>query len=257
MTRPCKFFLFSLMACFTFLSSASAHEFLIKPVQMSVAPDQKVPFSVMSCHVFMVSEELEPVDQMDVSLIKDDTITPIKLHPNPTLMTHDGVALSKTEGYSIIAGHRKGMIWTQTTQGWKQASKKGLRGVIASSKYEKFCKTLIKTGKADHGYDKIVNDKLEIVPLTDPGTVRMNTDMEFKIIYDGKPLSTEVYATYDGFSATPNTYAYFTQCNDQGVAKVKITHPGTWMVRVQKTLEQATEDFDSHVMRAVLIFEVK
>ncbi|MBI9092928.1 MAG: DUF4198 domain-containing protein, partial [Desulfobacterium sp.] len=98
--------------------------------------------------------------------------------------------------------------------------------------------------------------KLEIVPMTDPATVKINTEMEFKVIYDGKPLSTEVYATYDGFSSTPNTYAYFTECNDQGVAKVIITHPGTWMVRVQKKLEVPTQDYDSHVMRAVLVFEV-
>lgn len=210
----------------------------------------------MSCHVFMVSEEMEPGDQVDVSLIKESSVTPITLQANPTLMTHDGVALCETEGYSIISGHRKGMIWTQTTQGWKQASKKGLRGVIASGKYEKFCKTLIKAGHPDHGYDKIIKDKLEIVPMTDPATVKINTEMEFKIIYDGKPLSTEVYATYDGFSSTPNTYAYFTQCNDQGVAKVIITHPGTWMVRVQKKVEQPTQDYDSHVMRAILVFEV-
>ncbi|MCP4117580.1 MAG: DUF4198 domain-containing protein [Desulfobacteraceae bacterium] len=257
MTRPCKFFLLSLMICFTMIASVSAHEFVIKPVQMSVQPDQKVPFSVLSCHVFMVSEELEPGDQIDVSLINANTVTPIKLHPNPILLTHDGVAQCKKEGYAIIAGHRKGIIWTQTTQGWKQASKKGLRGVIASGKYEKFCKTLIKAGNADQGFDTIVKDKLEIVPITNPATAGINTEMEFKILYDGKPLSTAVYATYDGFSSNPNTYAYYTECNDQGIAKVKITHPGTWMVRVQKKLDQATEDYDTHIMRAVLVFEVK
>ncbi|MCK5098120.1 MAG: DUF4198 domain-containing protein, partial [Desulfobacteraceae bacterium] len=83
-----------------------------------------------------------------------------------------------------------------------------------------------------------------------------NDYMEFKILYDDKPLSTEVFATYDGFTATPNTYAYFTECNDKGIAKVKITHPGTWMIRVQKKIEQATKDYDIHVMRAVLVFKV-
>lgn len=257
MTRTCKFFLLSLMIFFTSITSVYAHEFIIKPVQTHVEPNQKIPFSVVSCHVFMVSEEMEPGDQVDVSLITGNSVTPIKLHSNPTLMSHDGVVKCESEGYAVISGHRQGMIWTQTTQGWKQESKKNLKGVVSSGKYEKFCKTLIKAGKATHGYDTIVKDKLEIVPMTNPAAAAVNTEMEFKILYDGNPLSTEVYATYDGFSANPNTYAYFTECNDQGIAKVKITHPGTWMVRVQKKVEQPTEDYDAHVMRAVLVFGVK
>ncbi|RLB93989.1 MAG: DUF4198 domain-containing protein [Deltaproteobacteria bacterium] len=258
MFKSCKIFLFALMSCLVCLPSVLAHEFIIKPVLMSVEPGAKVPFSIVSGHVFMVSQEMEPTDKVEASMIKDDTVTPIKLSSNPTLMTQDGVALCQKQGYSIIAGHRKGMIYTKTTQGYKQGSKKGVKNAVSTSKkYEKFCKTLIKAGKADDGYGKIINDKLEIVPLTDPDSVQINSEMEFKIIYDGKPLSTEVLATYDGFSTNPNTYAYLTKCNDQGIAKVKITHPGTWMVRVQAESEQADQDYDIHVMRAVLVFEVK
>ncbi|CCK78387.1 DUF4198 domain-containing protein [Desulfobacula toluolica] len=263
MFKTCKFktynfFLFSLISCFVCLPSVLAHEFIIKPVLMSVEPGEKVPFSVISAHVFMVSQEMEPADKVEVSMIKGDAVTPLKLTSNPILMSQDGIVLCKEHGYSILAGHRKGMIWTQTTQGYKQGGKKGLKNVVsASKKYEKFCKTIIRAGKADNGYGKIINDKLEIVPLTDPGTVKINTEMEFKIIYDGKPFSTDVFATYDGFSANPNTYAYFTQCNSQGIAKVKITHPGNWMVRIQTESKQAGQDYDIHVMRAILVFEVK
>ena len=258
MFKSCKIFLFALMSCLVCLSSVLAHEFIIKPVSMSVEPGASVPFSIVSAHVFMVSEEMEPADKVEASMIKDDTVTSIKLSSNPTLMTQDGVALCQKPGYSIISGHRKGMIYTKTTQGYKKGSKKGIKNAVSTSKkYEKFCKALIKAGKADDGYGKIINDKLEIVPLTDPADVQINSEMEFKIIYDGKPLSTEVLATYDGFSTNPNTYAYLTKCDNQGVAKVKITHPGTWMVRVQTESEQAGQDCDVHVMRAILVFEVK
>ncbi len=80
--------------------------------------------------------------------------------------------------------------------------------------------------------------------------------MEFRILFDGKPFSTNVYATFDGFSDNANTYAYFTETDEGGSAKVKITHPGTWMVRVQHEINGATEDYDKHVMRAVLVFGV-
>ena len=258
MMKICKSLLPALVTCLIFFSSSFAHEFFIKPDRMSVTPGQKVKFSVMSSHVFMENEEMEPKEQVIVSMVKDDVSALVKLQPNPEQNTLDGAFACKDKGYSILSGHRKGMIWTQTTQGWKQGTKKTLKGVVSpGKKYEKFCKVLIKSGKSDHGYDAVLNDPLEIVPLTDPGTCAVNKEMEFKILCQGQPLSTDVWATYDGFTSNPNTYAYFTQCNSQGIAKVKITHPGTWMVRVQTESKQAGQDYDIHVMRAILVFEVK
>jgi hypothetical protein len=50
--------------------------------------------------------------------------------------------------------------------------------------------------------------------------------MQVKVLYKGQPLTTNVYATYDGFSKEENTCAYYTEGHDDGTAKVKITHPG-------------------------------
>jgi len=246
------------MSCLVCLPSVYAHETIIKPVSLSAEQGKTVPFSVISTHVFMVSQDMELFENVDVTMINNDTVTPITLKPNPKLMTLDGTVLCKEEGYAIISGHRKGMIYTQTTQGSKLGSKKEFKNAAGPSKnYEKFCKALIKVGKANYGYDKIINDKLEIVPMTNPDLTRINMEMEFQILYNGNPLSTEVRATYDGFSTTPNTFAYITKCNAEGIAKVKITQPGTWMVHVENQENQADQDYDVHVTRAVLVFEVK
>jgi len=244
---------FALLCC---IAAANAHEFIIKPVQVSTEAGNKLPFSVLAAHVFMISEEAEPIEQVEISLIEKENKSNVELRENPIFLTLDGAVEPKKEGTAIIAGHRKGMIWSQTTQGWKQAGKKELKGVISSGKYEKFCKTLINVGKADDGYKKVVGHKLEIVPVSNPAEAMIGKDMEFKILFDGKPFSTSVYATYDGFSTNPNTYAYFTETNEEGIAKVKITHPGVWMVRVEKEIAEPTEDYDNHVIRAVLVLGV-
>ena len=101
-----------------------------------------------------------------------------------------------------------------------------------------------------------IGDTLEIVPLTNP-TVRPGDELTVKVLFKGPPLATNVYATYDGFSQEENTYAYYTEGYKDGTAKVKITHPGVWMVRVQRTAPERTEDYDRYVAHAVLLFEVK
>jgi uncharacterized GH25 family protein len=246
--------IFTVLLC----STAFAHEFIIKPVQLDVEKNHVVPFSVVSAHVFMISEEMEPIDQVEAKLVTADKTTPLKLNENKMLMTLDGQLKPETEGTAIIAGHRNGMIWTQTTKGWKQQSKKGLKGVIKSGKYEKFCKTLITVGKPDGNFNKVLGQRLEIMPLSDPTQAKVGDEIEFQTLLDGKPASVEnMVATYDGFSLTPNTFAYITEPYGNGITKLKITAPGTWMVRVQHTDSAPTADYNSHVMRSVLVFEVK
>lgn len=239
-------------------STAFAHEFIIKPVQLTAAKDHVVPFSVLSAHVFMISEEMEPIDQVETQLVLNGKTTSLELVKNEMLMTLDGQIKPEAEGTAIISGHRKGMIWTQTTKGWKQQSKKGLKGVIRSGKYEKFCKTLVNIGKADGSYNKVIGQRLEIIPMSDPTKAVVGDEIEFQTLLDGKPVSVEsMVATYDGFSMNPNTFAYFTEPYGNGLTKLKITAPGTWMVRVQHVNKTSTPDYDSHVMRSVLVFEVK
>lgn len=48
-----------------------------------------------------------------------------------------------------------------------------------------------------------------------------------------------------------------TETDENGVAYVKLHHPGTWMIRVENKIDQATEDYDVHVMRSVLVFNVQ
>lgn len=240
----------------TISAQAVAHEFILRPIQLNVPVGHKLPFSVLSAHVFMVSEEVEPVEEVEVSLTDGNGKKEIPLYPNNVLLTLDGSVEIEKEGTRILCGHRKGMIWTKTTRGWKQAGKNGLKGVISSGKYEKFCKTLVTAGQAGDGYRQVVGHRLEIVPVDNPGDAKVGKDLTFQVLFDNKALITEVYATYDGFSMTPNTYAYFTETDGNGTAKVRITQPGTWMVRVQHKVDTSTPDYDQHVMRAVLVFGV-
>lgn len=238
------------------VSSASAHEFIVKPARLSAAPGADLAVSVLSAHRFMVSEEIEPLDRVDLSLVSVDAVTPLRLRENTDDQTLEGTVRLTGNGTAILAGHRKGMIWTQTTTGWRQAGKQDCKGVIHSGKYEKFCKALVTVGKDASGYDRIIGHTLEIVPLSDPAGAAVGREIDIKVLLNGKPLSTNVYATFDGFSTRENTYAYFTESRADGTAAIRLTHSGAWMVRVQHKTDSPTPDYDTHVMRAVLVFGV-
>jgi uncharacterized GH25 family protein len=99
-------------------------------------------------------------------------------------------------------------------------------------------------------------DRLEIVPVTNPAAAKVGDEITFKVLFEGQPLSTPVFATYDRFSESETTYAYYTETANDGTAKVQITHLGLWMVRVEINVPEKTEDYDSHLARAVLVFRV-
>jgi uncharacterized GH25 family protein len=100
----------------------------------------------------------------------------------------------------------------------------------------------------------VVGHRLEIVPVGNPAAAKTGDEITFKVLFEGKPLSTPVFATYDRFSESETTYAYYTEAADDGTARVKITHPGLWMVRVENTVPEKSEDHDTYVARAVLVF---
>lgn len=232
---------------------ALAHEFLIKPVKPVAEMGETLPFSVVSAHVFMVSEEMEPLSHVAVSCVAKGKKKAVKLSENETLMTLDGAVVVDEEGTSIIAGHRQGMVWTQTTKGWKQAPKSECTGVLSSGKYEKFCKTLVAGTGSHAGYDQRVGHDLEIIPVEDPMASSGKT-LTVKVLYKGKPISTQVFATYDGYSRDANTWDYVTTSDSRGLARIKVSQDGLWVVRVEKKDETATKEYDRHVMRAALVF---
>ena len=233
---------------------ASAHEYIVKPGVTVVAPGAKLPFSVSSSHVFMASEELEDAEDVSVALFADGKRQALPLTKRDATFTYEGEATAPAAGTFMLVGARAPQVWSQTPQGMKRGTPAQLPGATNPTRYEKFAKALINLSPTDTGFSTVVGDRLEIVPVSNPAILRAGQDMTVRILYEGQPLSTRVYATYDGFTDTPNTYAYVTETKDDGTARVRATKPGLWMVRVE---QRATGGAERYVGRAVLVFEVK
>lgn len=227
---------------------AGAHEFIIKPAQLRVESGAKLPFNILATHVFMVSEEVEPVNTVKAWLIEGDKSTPVALKENHILETIDGVVRANQKGTAILVAQLQEPIETTKAEGTSRSQR---------IKREKFAKALITVTTDDENYKKALGHKLEIVPVSNVTRARAGDDLSFRILLDGKPLKGQVYATYDGFSRRYMTFAYATETLDDGLAYVKVTSPGVWIVRVEKRLEANHKDYDLLSLKATLVFSVQ
>jgi len=242
-----KFSLLATACCVSFAAPSHAHEFIIKPASLNAKAGEKVPFSVLSTHVFMAGEELLSAETVKASLLEGNKSVELPLKENSAAQTLDGTATLQNRGTAIIAGHLLEPVETVTSQETGKQQK---------ARFEKFAKTLIVVENADKSYEKVLGHRLEIIPSTNPAAAKIGDEVSFKVLFDGKPLQAFVYATYDGFSRYYNTYAYVTESRN-GLARVKISHPGAWMVRVEKRVAVAEKDHELHILKAVLVFPVE
>jgi uncharacterized GH25 family protein len=228
-------------------SFANAHEFIVKPARFQAQPGAKVAFTVLAAHVFMVSDEMEPVHTVQAWLLEGDKKSPLSLKENGGNRTLDGIATLSRKGTAVLIGHLQEPIESSASAGSKAAQR---------IKREKFSKALITVASNDESYKKVLGHKLEIVPISEVTKAKSGDELAFQILFEGKPLPAQVYATYDGFSRRNNTYAYVTE-TAEGTAHVKVSRPGTWMVRVEKRAEETGKDYDLHALKATFIFSVK
>jgi uncharacterized GH25 family protein len=226
-----------------------AHEFIVKPQQLRVESGAKLPFSILATHFFMIGEEVEPVQTVKAWVVEGEKRTAVELKENRSLKTLDGVASLNRKGTVLLVGHLLEPIEAMKAEG---------SGKSRRIKREKFAKALITvSAEEDDSYKKGLGHKLEIVPVSNVMKTRAGDEVSFKILLDGKPLKSPVHATYDGFSRRSNTYAYATEALEDGVAYVKVSNPGIWMVRVEKRIEATAKDYDIHALKATLVFSVQ
>lgn len=117
--------------------------------------------------------------------------------------------------------------------------KTGLKGVILSLYYEQYAKALINVGEdKDNSFSKSVGHKFEIIPLENPYRLHGcgGHFLPVKVLFDGKPAGyCQVSATYSGFS-TGEDFAYLTSTDGEGIAKIRLTHWGPWLVKAEMKL---------------------
>jgi uncharacterized GH25 family protein len=236
---------------------------ILKPAVFEAEEGSELAVELQSTHIFIVKEEVEDISKITAGIVSDGEILPSELKPNEPDLRIDFSVKIAGKGTQVIAAKKEGEIWSVTNEGSKPGPRKALEDqglkVARSALTDKYAKSIINASPDDENFKAALGQDLEIIPLTNPADAKTGEYFQVKALHKGQPTSVPVWATYDGFVREfQNTYAYYTESNAEGIANIKITAPGLWLIRTSIENDPGVEgEYDSRTIRSTLTFGVK
>jgi uncharacterized GH25 family protein len=243
---------------------AFAHELILKPTKFTAPKGTELPIELQSTHIFIVKEEVEDISTIKAGIFQGGKLVESPLKPNePDLRIDFSVKVPDGEKSTIILANKSGEIWSSTPDGSKPGSRKSLEDqgikVTSARKTDKFAKAIINASESDKNFAAVAGQELEIVPVTNPASAKIGQYFKVKVLFKGQSAAMPVLATYDGFvKEFQNTYSYYTESDTDGIANIKITAPGLWIIRASKDNEPGVPgEYDTRSLRSILSILVK
>ncbi len=120
----------------------------------------------------------------------------------------------------------------------------------------RYAKLIVQAGeKTDNTFRKEVGIPLDIVPVQNPYDLKIGDPVQFKVLYQGKPLfgaKIRVWNFYNNRTAVQNIYS-----QQDGMISTHISNAGAWMVSVVKTVPVNHAEADWKTHWTSLVFGVK
>ncbi len=246
-------------------ATGRAHDLRVLVARMMAAPGQDDTVYVSYGHAL-------PVDQpIDADWLQDYHV---KL-PSGSFQTfvkegtslHSNVIHVEEEGLYQAVATQKPAVWTEVVDPkgvhtHVRAAKKSIKEGTAEHAMliKKYAKALLISGPQTTSPPEPLGHELEIVPVEPSADWKAGHDLNFKVLYRGKPLpSADLVATYIGFKPDA-AWCYATTGDTKGLAVVRPQQAGTWVLRVKTTRPAAKdrqEEYDEEVVTATLVLEVR
>jgi uncharacterized GH25 family protein len=100
-------------------------------------------------------------------------------------------------------------------------------------RYSRYVKTLVQVGeKVSKTFKTIVGQTIELIPLENPYDKKVNDSIRVQLLFRNVPLAGAlVSATYEGYTTKPDTYEQSVRTDAEGIATIRLTQGGRWLVR--------------------------
>lgn len=122
--------------------------------------------------------------------------------------------------------------------------------------YTRYAKLLVQSGnKTDDVYKRKVNMKVEIIPISNPYSLKSGDYLECEVQYDGKPLPHQLVKVWSFIGNRAFLQPLYSE-ND-GRIKFPISNTGPWMVSFVKMIPSTKPNADYESMWASLVFGIE
>ena len=238
-----------------------AHDLFMIADSWTPKPGERVNVKIVAGHNFPEGSLLPMADKMKVNLMSPDG------KMSPLTLKADGIYqvasfTPQVAGENIVMSEYQ-FFSTKTKAGkYINFPKSEVKEPIDSATYiSRSSKIIVGTGGKNAM--KPTGMDFEIVPQVDPTTIKSDGLLPVQILYKGKPVVPErneeidVKAVYAGFQTDEDTYAFAGHTDKDGMVRVKITQPGTWMIMVERRIPTAdSAKADSELYGATLTFHI-
>jgi uncharacterized GH25 family protein len=157
------------------------------------------------------------------------------------------------KGTYLVTGEYIPTFWTQTKEsGWEIKPKNEVKGQITESyRTAIYAKGVYNVdGAADTELiTKPIGQKIELVPQSNPATLKVGEKFRLQLLYDGKPLANEpVYGLVEGYGGDLHNIKAFQNTTDKnGFVDFIPWKTGAWQLEVRYGIVPAdttTHDID-------------
>jgi uncharacterized GH25 family protein len=244
-----------------------AHDLKVMLRQYLVEPGANDTVFISYGHVLPVGGPIDAAT-LDEYYLRTPSGSVLYLKKEGSSLQSNDVHIEEQGVYQAVAA-RQPSVWCEVVdangnhshhRGTRSKISRELGTVELATHSQTYAKALLISGKTADNPVEPLGHEIEIVPVAPPREWRCGRDLQFKVLFQGKALSSaELLATYVGFKPD-NAWCYATYSNAKGIAVLRPSQPGVWVLRVMRKRpaakdKQADYDVESHT--ATLVLEVQ
>lgn len=250
-----------------------AHDLFLKPDQFFASVKSKVVISVLNgsfqesegavnytrlADVSVIAPDGERSKPVEADFTKNETTSFLNLEPQTEGSYVIGLSTMareidlKAKDFNEYLEH-DGIPDTLAERKKTKTLEKDVR-----ERYSKHVKTILQVGeRLTDNYKTTLGYPVEIIPQTNPYSLKVGDTFEFLALMDGKPLPNQFimtgYETADGKMVKGKNV----RTDKKGIAKIKIAAAGAWYVRFIQMARATEAKLDYESKWATLTFAVK
>lgn len=271
-TRLCLLVILSVFALVAFCQPAMAHNLWLNPADHYPAVGSTVDIGIGWGHTYpanRVDQEVKEGHVASISAVDPDGLTV------PLLKASTALYKLKVEkaGVYLITAKIRPVVFTMTPEGRKRGDKKAVANAVKCTDFHIEAKTVIMAGGEARNLGSAAGQPLELIPLTDPRTIKGGGPFAVQVLFEGRPLAdAKVRANFAGFEAgAPSHHApaqkegkkrerHFaaeSTTDAQGKAQLALSQAGYWMVVISnKPPYPDTAACDEYMYNTAFTFQV-